>query len=364
MVAKNPFQLSVIADCFGILAATFYRWYKEFLSDFRTDKEQHTLHQHDILIKKINNNEGQNILVPILIPENMGESMAIDEKHINNIFYTVLTNAITGKVALMINSMNPKYVGQTLLKFAHKLKMVKIITRDLSPTFKSIADQFFPNAIQVADKYHIIAYATDAVQDLRTKYRQENASRERKLQAQHLIKYKEYKLKLTAKTTENLIKVSKIWHPEKLRNGETIAEILARSRYLLFKKPEKWNDYQRSRSEILFEKFPLLKEAFELINDFRNWYEPNEIKDSNWNYLTAETQLMHWMDLAESSKTEEILNFRALLERHFQPILNYHLQYKTNAIAESVNAKIKTALTNNKGARDLDFFHFRLKMIL
>jgi transposase len=364
LVAKNPFSLSVIADCVGILTATFYRWYKEFLSDFRTEKEQHKLHKYDISVKKNFRDKELKIRVPILKIENMGESMAIDEKHINNTFYTVLTNGITGKVALMIDSMNPKYVGESLLKFKNKLPLVRVLTRDLSPTYKSIADQFFTNATQVADKYHVVVYATEAVQDLRTKYRQENLSNDRKLQAEHAIKYKEYKIKLADKSTEPLVRVSKNWHPEKLRNGETIAEVLARSRYLLFKKPEKWNDYQRDRSEILFEKFPLLKKTYELIIDFRNWYEPNNIKDSKWNYLTAETQLMNWMDLAESSKIDEVLNFRALLERHFEPVLNYHLQYKTNAIAESVNAKIKSALTNNKGARDLDFFHFRLNMIL
>jgi transposase len=354
----------VIADCVGILTATFYRWYKEFLSGFRTEKEQRKLHQHDFSVKKPLSDKELKIRVPILRLENMGVSMAIDEKHINNTFYTVLTNSITGKVALMIDSMCPKHVGESLLKFNDRLPLVKTLTRDLSPTYKNIADKFFTNATQVADKYHVVVYATDAVQDLRTKYRQENLSNDRKLQAEHDIKYKEYKLKLADKSTEILVKVYKTWHPEKLRNGETIAELLARSRYLLFKKPEKWNDYQRDRSEVLFDKFPLLKKAYELINDFRNWYEPNKIKDSKWNYLTAETRLMHWMDLAESSKIDEVLNFRALLERHFEPVLNYHLQYKTNAIAESVNAKIKSALTNNKGARDLDFFHFRLNMIL
>ena len=175
-----------------------------------------------------------------------------------------MTNGITGKVALMIDSMNPKYVGESLLKFKNKLPLVRVLTRDLSPTYKSIADQFFTNATQVADKYHVVVYATEAVQDLRTKYRQENLSNDRKLQAEHAIKYKEYKIKLADKSTEPLVRVSENWHPEKLRNGETIAEVLARSRYLLFKKPEKWNDYQRDRSEILFEKFPLLKKTYEL----------------------------------------------------------------------------------------------------
>jgi hypothetical protein len=37
---------------------------------------------------------------------------------------------------------------------------------------------------------------------------------------------------------------------------------------------------------------------------------------------------------------------------------------ETNAIAESVNAKIKEAIRKNNGSRDLDFFHFRLGMII
>jgi hypothetical protein len=54
----------------------------------------------------------------------------------------------------------------------------------------------------------------------------------------------------------------------------------------------------------LFEKFPLLEKAHTLINEFRDWYEPNKIKDPQWNYLTAETQLMYWMDKAETSKID------------------------------------------------------------
>jgi transposase len=347
----------------GILTTTFYRWYKEFLSDFRTDEQQKRLHENDLTIIG-RNGKTQNILVPILKIENMGTSMAIDEKHINNSFYTVLTNSNTGKVALMVDSVNSEFIGKCLNKFKDKLLFVKELTRDLSPTYKSVSNQFFPNAVQIADKYHIIASALESVQDLRTKYRQENLTNDRKSKAEHDLKYKEYQLKLAEKTGEKLIKVNKKWLPIKLSNGETIAELLSRSRYLLFKKTDKWNDYQRDRSKVLFEKFPLLEKAYILINEFRDWYEPNKIKDTKWNFLTAETQLMHWMDKAEISKIDEILNFRELLERHFEPILNYHINYKTNAIAESVNAKIKSALTNNKGARDLDFFHFRLNMIL
>jgi hypothetical protein len=62
----------------GILTSRFYRWYKDFLSDFRTDKQQKKLHENDLSIMG-KNGKKQNILVPILKVENMGISMAIDE---------------------------------------------------------------------------------------------------------------------------------------------------------------------------------------------------------------------------------------------------------------------------------------------
>jgi hypothetical protein len=55
----------------GILTTTFYRWYKEFLSDFRTDEQQKKLHENDLSIIG-RNGKIQNILVPILKIENMG----------------------------------------------------------------------------------------------------------------------------------------------------------------------------------------------------------------------------------------------------------------------------------------------------
>jgi transposase len=60
---------------------------------------------------------------------------------------------------------------------------------------------------------------------------------------------------LKEKTGEKLIKVNKKWFPIKLSNEETIAELLSRSRYLLFKNPDKWIQYQRERSKVLFDKY-------------------------------------------------------------------------------------------------------------
>ena len=49
------------------------------------------------------------------------------------------------------------------------------------------------------------------------------------------------------------------YEPEVFSNGDTLRQLLARSRYLLFKVPGKWTDSQKRRAGILFKQFPDIK---------------------------------------------------------------------------------------------------------
>jgi len=364
LVCKYPFDLKVISTVLGLNYTKFYRWYKDIFSEFKTEKEQHKLHEHDIGGKYTREGKEYKIRVPILKPEHIGEHMAIDEKHINGIFYTILTNGETGKVALMVASMNQNEIGKCLLKFGDKLQQVKTLSRDLSSLYHSIGNQYFPQATQVADKYHVIAHAIDSVQDVRIRLKQQELKNQRLAQSEHKHKYQGFIENKRINSTQNIPKIKKSYYPERLKNGETKAELLTRSKYLLYKLPSKWNEHQANRAEVLFKEYPQLQQAYQQINQFRNWYEPNKIIDKIWNFLTAETGLLNWIYTTETSSISEIQNFRSTVENHEQYILNYHFQYKTNAMSESINAKIKQATRHNKGTRDIDFFHFRLNLIL
>src|SRR5690606_39439292 len=50
----------------------------------------------------------------------------------------------------------------------------------------------------------------------------------------------------------------------KLENGDTRKQLLARSRYILFKKKDNWTSSQIWRAEILFRLYPQLEKAYEL----------------------------------------------------------------------------------------------------
>ncbi|UFH35858.1 transposase [Flavobacterium acetivorans] len=72
------------------------------------------------------------------------------------------------------------------------------------------------------------------------------------------------------------------------------------------------------------------------------------------------TKLAHWYRNVEESGFK---NFNILLNTitfNYRSILNYFDNRRTNASAESFNAKIKAFRSQFRGVRKIDFFLFRL----
>jgi len=341
----------------GVQYDKFYKWFKHHLSDFTKTETQEKLHQYDI--KNTGSSGKDTILVPILKPERIGEQMAIDEKHINGQFYTILTNGKTGKVAMMASTINSKGIGQCLNYFRDTLNQVSTVTRDLSPTYENVANTHFNKAIQVADKFHVVQLSIESLQELRIRHKQEALSLQRKEEKEHRQSYQKNKQSGSVLTDNQNLR--KKYIPQRLENGETRPEFLSRCRYLLYKKSHQWTEKQHNRATLLFKLYPEMEKAYEYILEFRNWYDPSI---NNGSFMYKETQLWNWIYNVETCKIDEILNFRNTVENNADYILNYYKQYATNAIAESTNAKIQGYITKNKGTRDLDFFHYRLGLVV
>lgn len=341
----------------GIAYGKFYRWLKECITSFRKQDTQEELHKHDLCLA--GKNPDQKILVPILRSEHIGEFMAIDEKHINGKFHTVFSNAKTGKVALFCSTIQVHELTQCFNKFGSILNTVKYITRDLSPTFEKVCNVNFPNAIQIADKFHVIRHAIEAIQTLRLRLKQDALKKQKEEQLEHEKHYKDNKNKHFIGPKMDL---PKSYQQYKIANGETLPELLTRSRYLCAISEDKWNSYQIARAKLLFHYFPELKEAYYKILEFRDWYKA---KPSEYEPFLNEKILGNWLDEIEITSINELANFRNLVVNHENEIMNYHRHgNKTNAIAESINAKINDANRKNKGTRDIDYFNYRLGFII
>lgn len=189
----------------------------------------------------------------------MGEYLSIDEVAVwQGELYTVLTNkAKKGKSEALVSRMKGTQ-AETIIAvlkkiFIVKRLVVKEITADLSAFMQRMAKQSFPNALLFADRFYVQQLIGEAFRDLRIEYCWEALENENQA-----IK--------TAK--EN----GKVYSAKLFRNGDTPKQLLARSRYLLFKHHSKWTPSQIIRAEILFKPYPDMEKAYKVAMQFTSIY--------------------------------------------------------------------------------------------
>ncbi len=136
------------------------------------------------------------------------------------------------------------------------------ITRDMAETMTQICSQCFPNAMQIDDRFHVQQMVSEALQEVRIDLRKQ------------AIKEHNEGVKEARKNNKN-------YKPERYpENEETKKELLARSRYLLYKSSGKWSESQLERSKILFREYPILEEAYKLTMHFRGIYENTKWREN------------------------------------------------------------------------------------
>jgi transposase len=167
----------------------FSYWYRNVLSGFDDPEAQKRLHEHDTVDPALIDKETgkpKKVFVPILKPENFGENMTIDDKNIGGEGYTVISNKDTGKIAALIMSVKAGIVSDVLLKNVPTkiLMAVKTVTKDLAENYDWIARTCFMNAMKIADKFHVIKLAMEALQAIRVRFRQAALTAERERREQ------------------------------------------------------------------------------------------------------------------------------------------------------------------------------------
>ena len=116
-------------------------------------------------------------------------------------------------------------------------KKVTEITLDMAGNMELIAKRCFPLAVRVTDRFHVQKLATEAHQEIRIKHRWEAIDAENE-------------------AIEKTKTCKKQFEPIVLSNGDTVKQLLARSRYVLYKKRTDWKESQQERAKLLFELYP------------------------------------------------------------------------------------------------------------
>ena len=224
---------------------------------------------------------------------------------------------------------------------------VRTVTTDLSSAMMLTVRSAFPGASLINDRFHVQQLISEAVDQLRIRHRWEVLDAENKAIREHRARRK------AAKTREERELVGQ-WEPERMENGETLPQIMARSRHIVLKHKSKWNEQQRRRAKILFSMFPDLETAYglflKLVDVFNNKSLP----------AVARLNLARWYNEVEAFGNNEFNKVLETFENHNKTITNYFERRLTNASAESFNAKIKAFRTQFRGVGDIRFFMFRL----
>lgn len=351
----SPLNITSFGIALRIKGNTIYNWYRDVLSGFASDGGQ-SVHANDI---EVLTRHGTKVVeVPILKPDNFGDKMAIDEKLIGEDYYTIMSNRETGKLAMVCKSVACSELEQVIKSHDSSIPQPKSITRDLSSLYEKVCTDVFPQAIQVADKFHVIRNLMEAHQAVRVRHRQMELEKRR-------MALKEFKASEKQRLEEcerlgKTFKLKKFHYKESQHaNGETTLELLARSRYLLFKYDRQWNEKQRKRADTLFNLYPEIKQSYALSCQFRDFLSSKNIGKG---YLEIDKILHHWYENVEESQIDEMLNFKATVESNEEFIVNYFLKGETNALAEGINSKIQKFISSNQGTRDRDFFFYRLAL--
>jgi len=280
----------------------------------------------------------------LLFSKNLGTHLSLDETAFSNgDLYTIITNKNAkgkkGAIVAMIKGTK----AEAVIKILHKIplkqrKIVQEVTLDMAGNMGLIVKKSFPNATLVIDRFHVQKLALDALQEIRIKHRWEAIEQEND-------------------AIENARAKNKKYTPKLLANGDTLKQLLARSRYLLYKADHKWTENQSKRAEILLEKYPDIEKAYKLCQNL-SW-----IFNNTNNKTSALIRLAKWDEKVRQAAFKSFNTIARTMSIHYKNILNYFDNRSTNASAESFNAKIKAFRTQFRGVRNIQFFLFRLTNI-
>ncbi len=266
---------------------------------------------------------------------NIGPHMSLDETCLSNgEVWTFLTNkdghggagtlaaAIPGTKSEEIISILTAAMGKSLRR-----KVVEV-TCDLSPSMMLIAAEVFYNAHVVNDRFHVQQVYNEAVDEIRIDIRRQLIAEENSR--------------------------DKSQPPLTYSNGETMRQILARSKHTLMMSRNKWTDIQCHRVNILFKYHPILKKAYALAMELRAIFN-KKLKPTK-----ALKQLNRWYEKVNALGNNNFHSVIKTFKNHAPTIINYFRRRATNASAEAFNSKVKIFRSQMRGVRDRDFFIFRL----
>lgn len=213
-------------------------------------------------------------------------------------------------------------------------KIIKVVTGDGARWITNAVDEYCsPECERCVDPFHVVEWAMDALDKVRTGIWQE-ANREVK------------QLKKNTPRTPGRPKKDDV-ASAKMKAAEAKAKGIKGSAYALGKAPEHLTDNQRVQLEMIATQSPKLYRAYALKERLRLVFK---LKDE----AAAAEELKSWYWKATHSRIPEICDLAHKIRRHEKHILNTIRLGLSNARIEATNNKIKLIICMTYGFRNME----------
>ena len=186
---------------------------------------------------------------------------------------------------------------------------VKYFICDMNPHFRRVSQVCFPNAVIVADRYHVVRQVYWAMERVRKNEQNKLSKRFRKY--------------------------------------------FKKSKHLLSKKPEKLTEAEMDRLALMFEIVPRLADAYRLKNEFLTVIRTRSSAE-------GKRKLADWLLSAEVMDIPEFLDCTKAYRNWFHEILNSMDVPWTNGFIEGCNNKTKVLKRACFGMRNFNNFRKRI----
>ena len=235
---------------------------------------------------------------------------------------------------------------------------------------------FFPNAVRSVDPFHVVEWANDALDAVRTAAWNDSRAALKalqKLEAELVDKVRELADANPSDPTDAKRKtkgsrkakgskavsdeaIQKLPEKDQQRLAELRQQILDKSaevkglkdsRYALGKNPDHLTTYQQNKLEWIQASDINLTEAYRLKEELRTTIK---LKDP----IVVEAALLEWKAQCIQSGIEPFIALADKVERHLGGILNFVSTGISSAKSEATNSKIKLIIRKAHGFRNLD----------
>lgn len=276
-------------------------------------------------------------------PEAIWKYICLDEKHVNNQFFTWLSNKFWRRLVARIKWLNPNKIIKKLKKWLKKTvrDSVREVAVDMSNSMEKIAREVFRKAIIITDRFHVRKLMNSLVWSVKNRL---------KLKLSQTIE----KLKKETKKKKKKYKPKKYWPKE---HTETLLEMITRAHYQIRKNKKDWNINQKRRWRIMkkISYFKWIIAIYEMGMELYKIYENKNIDKKE-----AEKQMIERIKNARKYKRiPELLHIANTIENHIDTITNYFVSRHSNWYVEWFHSRLSRLVSNNRWFTDDDYMVYR-----